>query len=725
MRKYLFLLGLFFVTSFVFGQKVPPANWSHNISKSNAKVGDVIEVIFTTSIPEGYHIYSNDYGDCPPVKAKFIYNQNLSFELVGNAKAIGSHHYMDDIFECEVADFENKAEFRQQIKLLSSKPDIEGVLEYQMCTSDGMCVIFEYDFSIEGLTVLGKPIVNPEPIESKPDIIVEEEEVAEPAELEISTDQESNLETQNNVHSSEGYTSFAGLISEDSVHYSSYQATSKEDTASCEIKTFEGSSNQDTTTYWGLFILAFLSGLAALLTPCVFPMIPMTVSFFMKDGSKAKAIRNGFIYGTSIIAIYVFIGTLVAVVAGPAAANWLSTHWLPNIFFFLIFVVFAASFFGAFEIVLPSWLVNKADQQADKGGLVGIFFMAFTIVLVSFSCTGPIVGSILVQSAGGAFVQPLIGMLGFSLAFAIPFSLFAIFPNWLNSLPASGGWLNSVKVVLGFLELAFGLKFLSVADQTYHWGILDREIYIGLWIVIFLLMGFYLLGKIKFSHDSDMPFLKVPRLLFAIATFSFVSYLVPGLFGAPLKALAGYLPPMSTHDFNLLESHEEHKPYYAGVKPLYEDKLHLPDGLRGYFDYEQGMEVARKIGRPVFLDFTGHGCVNCREMEARVWSDSRVHNLLDEKFLVISLYVDEKTVELPEDEWFYDKKGKLIKTLAKKNSTIQECYFDANAQPQYALLDNEGNLLQPTKTYDLDIEGYIKFLQSGLAEYQNRMTNNN
>ena len=722
MRNYLFQLGLLLVATSVFGQKVPSANWSYTIDKTEAKVGDKIEVIFTTPIPEGYHIYSNDYGDCPPLKAVFNYTQNSSFELLGEAKAVGSHHYIDDVFECEVADFEKKAEFRQQIKLRSSNPDIVGVLEYQMCTSHGMCVLFEYEFKIEGLRVSGKSVEQPKPTEPEiaPEIV---EEVIENIDTEIEVDQKINSAPQNTAQSSEGYTSFAGLISKDSVNYSSYQATSKEDTSSCEIKTFEGSSNQNTTSHWGLFILAFLSGLAALLTPCVFPMIPMTVSFFMKDGSKAKAIRNGLIYGVSIVAIYVFIGTLVAVVAGPAAANWLSTHWLPNIFFFLIFVVFAASFFGAFEIVLPSWLVNKADQQADKGGLIGIFFMAFTIVLVSFSCTGPIVGSILVQSAGGAFVKPLIGMLGFSLAFAIPFSLFAIFPNWLNSLPASGGWLNSVKVVLGFLELAFGLKFLSVADQTYHWGILDREIYIGLWIVIFIMMGFYLLGKIKFSHDSDMPFLKVPRLLFAIATFSFVSYLVPGLFGAPLKALAGYLPPMSTHDFNLLDSNDEHQPYYAGEKPLHEEKLHLPDGLRGYFDYEQGMEVARKIGRPVFLDFTGHGCVNCREMEARVWSDPRVHKLLDEEYLVISLYVDEKTVELPKDDWFYNKKGKLIKTLAKKNSTIQECYFDANAQPQYALLDNEGNLLQPTKTYDLDIEGYINFLQIGLAEYKARMTN--
>jgi thiol:disulfide interchange protein len=719
MRKYVFLISLVLTSFLVFGQKIPPANWSYSLSQNEVKIGDIVEVTFTSPVPEGYHIYSNDYGDCPPVKAKFIYTSHASYKLIGEAKAIGSHHYIDDIFECEVADFENKAEFRQQIQILKPDPKISGILEYQMCTSDGMCVLFDYEFVINKMKVLANQTNSKsEPIDPVVDVVeIRVEDTVNKGTV-IQTIQ-SNLGDQSN--SETGFTAYAGLVSKDQVNYKTYQASSSKDTSSCIIKTFDGETKEASASYWGLFLLAFLSGLAALLTPCVFPMIPMTVSFFMKDGSKSKAIRNGFIYGLSIVGIYVFIGTLVAILAGPAAANWLSTHWLPNVFFFLIFVIFAASFFGAFEIVLPSWLVNKADQQADKGGLVGIFFMAFTIVLVSFSCTGPIVGSILVQSAGGAFIRPLMGMLGFSLAFAIPFALFAIFPNWLNSLPASGGWLNSVKVVLGFVELALGLKFLSVADQTYHWGILDREIYLGLWIVIFILMGLYLLGKLKFSHDSDMPFIKVPRLLFAIATFSFVAYLIPGLFGAPLKSLAGYLPPMSTHDFNLMEQENDHSVYFAGVKPLYEEKLHLPDGLRGYFDYEQGMEVARTVGRPVFLDFTGHGCVNCREMEARVWSDEKVHELLQEEYVVISLYVDEKTIELPESEWFYNRKGRLIKTLAKKNSTIQECYFDANAQPQYALLDNQGNLLQPTKTYDLDVEGYIDFLEKGLTEYQKRM----
>jgi thiol:disulfide interchange protein len=735
MRKFLILGLTMLLTCVVFGQKIPPANWGHTVNKSEVNVGDVIEVTFKTIVPKGYHIYSNDYGDCPPKKSVFTYEKNSSYELVGGANPIGSHHYEDEIFECEVADFEGKAEFRQKIKIRSNNPKIVGLLEYQMCTDDGSCVLFEYEIEVTGFTMGESTALVPvaeappkqDPVkvketnnEDKADKIEEEVVTLNEGAQDSSPTHIVTLSTGNTT----GFTNYAGLVPAAAVNYSSYKALSANDTSSCELKIFGGQEGEETQSFWGLFFVAFLSGLAALLTPCVFPMIPMTVSYFMKDGSKSKAIRNGVIYGLSIIGIYVLIGTLVAVIAGPAAANWLSTHWLPNIFFFLVFVIFAASFFGAFEIVLPSWLVNKADAQADKGGLTGIFFMAFTIVLVSFSCTGPIVGSILVESAGGAFVKPMLGMLGFSLAFAIPFALFAIFPSWLNGLPKSGGWLNSVKVVLGFLELAFGLKFLSVADQTYHWGLLDREIYIGLWVVIFFLMGLYLLGKLKFSHDSEIPYLSVPRLLLAIFTFAFVSYLVPGLFGAPLKALAGYMPPMSTHDFNLMDGGKDShsSDYFAGVKPKYEEKLHLPHGLRGYYDYEQGMEVARQTGRPVFLDFTGHGCVNCREMEAVVWSDERVRTMLDKNYIVISLYVDDKTIELAENEQFYKKNStRKIINLAKKNSWIQECYFNANAQPQYALLDNKGALLQPTRTYNKDKEAYVAFLKAGITEHKSRM----
>jgi thiol:disulfide interchange protein DsbD len=455
----------------------------------------------------------------------------------------------------------------------------------------------------------------------------------------------------------------------------------------------------------------------------------MTVSFFMKDGEeKAKGKMQAIIYGISIIAIYTFIGSILAVVAGPDIANWLSTHWLPNILFFLIFVIFAASFFGMFEIVLPSWMVNKTDQKADKGGFLGPVFMAVTLVLVSFSCTGPIVGTILVESAGGQVLKPIIGMLGFSLAFALPFTLFAFFPSLLQGLPKSGGWLNAVKVVLGFLELALGLKFLSIADQTYHWGILDREVYLALWIVIFFLMGLYLLGKIKFAHDSDLPYVSVPRLMLAIITFSFVMYLIPGMFGAPLKALSGYVPPQSTHDFDLNAVIRNNVELYAGSgggeveelcdKPKYADFLHLPHGLEGYFDYDQALSCAKEQNKPIFIDFTGHGCVNCREMEANVWSDPKVLKILRENYILLALYVDDKT-KLAEDEWIkseYD--GKMKKTIGKKYADLQITKFGVNAQPFYVLMGHNGEVLTQPRAYDLDVDEFVEFLENGIKNYE-------
>ncbi|MEZ5146070.1 MAG: cytochrome c biogenesis protein CcdA [Bacteroidales bacterium] len=477
---------------------------------------------------------------------------------------------------------------------------------------------------------------------------------------------------------------------------------------------------------WELFLFSFLAGLAAILTPCVFPMIPMTVSFFMKDpDKKSKGKLQAISFGLSIIAIYTIVGTIIAVTLGVNFANWLSTHWLPNILFFLIFVIFAASFFGMFEITMPSWMINKTDAKADKGGLTGAFFMAFTLVLVSFSCTGPLVGLILVQAAGGAWLEPIVGMLGFSLAFALPFTTFAFFPSWMNKLPKSGGWLNSVKVVLGFIELALGLKFLSVADQTYHWGLLDREVYLALWIIIFILMGIYLLGKIKFAHDSDVKFISVPRLMLVIVTFSFVIYLIPGMWGAPLKALSGYLPPLSTHDFDLVSITRENSLAASGIEqessicetPKFHEFLHLPHGLEGYYDYEQGLECAKKLNKPIYIDFTGHGCVNCREMEANVWSDPRVLKRLKEDYVIISLYVDDKTL-LPESEWVESSvDGKLKKTIGKVYADVQIYNFDINAQPYYVLLNHDGGLLAQPRAYDLDVEAFVQFLDEGLDNY--------
>ena len=460
----------------------------------------------------------------------------------------------------------------------------------------------------------------------------------------------------------------------------------------------------------------------------------MTVSFFMKgSGSPALGRFRAAMYGFFIVALYTLpiaaIILVTRILGGDAVTadifNWLATHWLPNILFFLVFMVFAASFFGAFEITMPSWMVNKTDAKADSKGLAGIFFMALTLVLVSFSCTGPIVGSVLIKSTAGEFWSPIVTMLAFSVAFALPFTLFAFFPAMLKKLPKSGGWLNSVKVVLGFIEVALGLKFLSVADQTYHWGLLDREIYLAVWIVTFSLLGFYLLGKIKFAHDSDMPYLGVGRLALAIVTFSFVIYLLPGMWGAPLKGLSGYLPPLATQDFVAGQGGAaagstvsgEGLRTVEGLKPKYSDFLHLPHGLEGFFDLREAEAYAEKVGKPLFIDFTGHGCVNCREMEARVWSDPEVLAMLRNDYVIVALYSDDKKV-LPENEWVTTESGKVLKSLGKINSRYALTTYGVNAQPYYVLQGRGGKMLVPPRGYDLNVPGFVAFLRSGLEAYR-------
>ena len=479
---------------------------------------------------------------------------------------------------------------------------------------------------------------------------------------------------------------------------------------------------------WGYIFSAVGWALIALLTPCVFPMIPMTVSFFLKgSGSVAQGRFRALMYGLFIVLLYTLpiaiIIFLTWLIGGEAVTadifNWLSTHWLPNIIFFIVFMVFAASFFGAFEIVLPEKMVNNSDAKADKGGLVGIFFMALTLVLVSFSCTGPIIGSALIQSTSGEVWTPIITMLAFSVVFALPFTLFALFPSWLKQLPKSGGWLNSVKVVLGFVELALGLKFLSVADQTYHWGLLDREVYLAIWIAIFFLLGLYLLGKLKFKHDSDMPYLSVTRLVFAIASFAFVVYMLPGMWGAPLRALSGYMPPMQTQDFVMGTGASAATPQSqmtSGVK--YGDVLELPHGLEGFFDLAEAKAYAAEVDKPIFLDFTGHGCVNCREMEARVWSDSRVLDILKNDYVIVALYADDK-LKVAEQDWVVTDTGKVLKTLGKINSYYALKTYGVNAQPYYVLLGQNGEPLVEPRSYDLSVEGFINFLQSGVEAYKN------
>lgn len=479
-------------------------------------------------------------------------------------------------------------------------------------------------------------------------------------------------------------------------------------------------------TMWAMILEAIIWGLAALVTPCVFPMIPMTVSFFMKgSGSPAKGRINAALYGFFIVLLYTLpiaaIIIITRLVGGGAVTadifQWLATHWIPNILFFLVFMVFAASFFGAFDITLPSWLVNKSDENSEKGGIAGIFFMALTLVLVSFSCTGPIIGSVLIKSTAGEFWNPIVTMLAFSITFALPFTFFAFFPSVLKKLPKSGGWLNSVKVVLGFVEVALGFKFLSVADQVYHWGILDREVYLAIWIVVFTLLGFYLLGKIRFAHDSEMKHLSVTRLALAIGVFSFVVYLIPGMWGAPLEKLSGYLPPQSTLDFDLTRNRGAVAQQSSANQDVkYSDVLHLPHGLQGFFDLEQAEQYAAKVDKPVFIDFTGHGCVNCREMEARVWSDPAVLELLNNEYVICALYTDDK-MTLPESEWITTENGTVLKSLGKVNAHYALTRFGVNAQPYYVIQGKNEQVLVEPRGYNLDVAEFVKFLKSGVEAY--------
>ena len=470
------------------------------------------------------------------------------------------------------------------------------------------------------------------------------------------------------------------------------------------------------SSLWGLILEAILWGFAMLLTPCVFPMVPMTISFFLKGSGSATAGRfKAMMYGLFIVLLYtVPISAIIGItwlVGGSGVTadifNWLSTHWLPNIIFFLVFLAFAASFFGAFEITLPSKWTNDADRKSERKGLGGVFFLALTLVLVSFSCTGPIVGTVLIKSTQGEFWAPMVTMLAFSVAFALPFTIFALFPSLLKKLPKSGGWLNSVKVVLGFIEIALGLKFLSVADQTYHWGLLDREVYLAIWIVVFTLLGLYLLGKLRFKYDSPTEHLSVGRLALAIAVFSFVVYMIPGMFGAPLKALSGYLPPMETQDFVI-----SRESVAAAVPAEVQDAdgmITIAHGLKAYDNIDDAVAAARRSGKRIFVDITGHGCVNCREMEARVWSDPEVLRMLREDFVILALYVDDKT-KIPESEQILNDNGKPLKDVGRLNSYIALTRFKVNSQPNYFVLDSDGNILKGPRAYDLDIQGYINFL---------------
>lgn len=671
--------------------QTPTVKWSYTVEKATE---DSYRVLFTASIARGFHSYSTKDEYSP---TEILDAEVKGGELAGALQEIGTPKDIDGSLA-----YEGSMQIAQNIRLTSDTAVYSGTIFSNACNV-GNCKPEYYDFEIT-ITNDSKAVATPAKADKGSDAAP-----AKPKDLKQGT--ASAASAKDNAAAPA-----ASLSTQD---------TDSDTGIAAPAQSNDSSSQQEKSSIWSLILEAVLWGFAMLLTPCVFPMVPMTVSFFIKgSGTPAQGRFKASMYGLFIVLLYTvpisIIILLTRIIGGDAVTadifNWLATHWLPNIIFFLVFMVFAASFFGAFEITLPSKWTNAADKNSDKGGLGGIFFLALTLVLVSFSCTGPIVGTVLIKSTQGEFWAPMVTMLAFSIAFALPFTLLAFFPSLIKKVKKSGGnWLGSVKVVLGFIELALGLKFLSTADQTYHWGILDREVYLALWIVIFSLLGLYLLGKIRFTHDEKVETIGVPRLALSIAVFSFVVYLIPGMWGAPLKALSGYLPPITTQDFVLGAQGT------ANTVSMVSDQskenrynLELPLGLSGYFALEDGMKAAQKERKPIFVDVTGHGCVNCREMEARVWSDPRVLKILKEKYIIVALYNDDKQ-KLDQSDWVTDAQtGKVYKDLGRANSYIARTRWGVNAQPNYILLSPSGEQLVPVRGYDLSVDGFIAFLQSGL-----------
>lgn len=706
-KKAMALVAALLLGSVASFAQAPEATAKWSVS-SKAVSGDVFELTFKASIEDGWHIYTIDH-EYNPIVIEFTPSEGYSLEGGLNQVTKPSDFQGEKVF----FDF---VTLTQRVKLTGNEATVTGEVSWSGC-NDRFCAAPEsWEFSMP-LAVAGAT----------------QSAASKESSAQLSPDDDS-------------------AVSDD------VTIESKTDEVSSSL-TVSSDETKSVGSLWALIIEAILWGFAMLMTPCVFPMVPMTVSFFMKQSTTAAEGRfKAFIYGLFIVLLYtvpisVIIG-LTWLIGGNAVTadifNWLATHWLPNLIFFVVFMLFAASFFGAFEIELPSSLANKSDAKSGGKGLGGIFFMALTLVLVSFSCTGPIVGTVLIKSTQGEFWTPMVTMLAFSVAFALPFTVLAMFPSLLKKMKGkSGSWLNSVKVVLGFIEVALGFKFLSVADQTYHWGLLDREVYLGIWIVTFSLLGFYLLGKLRFKNDDPAEHVSVPRLGLAIAVFTFVVYMIPGMWGAPLKALSGYLPPMETQDFVVYNYADSPSASVASTgsatgmmhgsvtepaevtsvgengaltgsaigASTYGQKydLKMPLGLTGYFTLEEGLTAAKAQGKPVFVDITGHGCVNCREMEQRVWSDPRVLNILRNEYVLVALYVDDKT-KLEEKDWLTTPEGKTLKQIGRVNSYIARARFGVNAQPNYALLDADGNQLVPVRGYNLSVEGFIEFLNSGLKK---------
>ena len=674
MKKLLFPFVLLLFAVAVQAQIQDPVKFN---SELKILAADEAEVVFTAAIDKGWHVYSTDLGDGGPISATFNVVKIFGAEVVGKLKPVGKEiSTFDKLFEMKVRYFENTAQFVQKLKLTGGAYQIEGYLEYGACNDENCLPPTQVPFKFSGKA---------------------EGAAKEAAAAAAETKAEEQPAKQETVSGTAPVAAIGGADGPTEIKVADKVDLWKP--VISELNSLGETTSQEDMSWIYIFITGFAGGLLALFTPCVWPIIPMTVSFFLKRSKdKKKGIRDAWTYGASIVVIYVTLGLAITLVFGASALNALSTNAVFNILFCLMLVVFAASFFGAFEITLPSKWSTAVDSKAEAtSGLLSIFLMAFTLSLVSFSCTGPIIGFLLVQvSTTGSVVAPAIGMLGFAIALALPFTLFALFPSWLKSMPKSGGWMNIIKVTLGFLELAFALKFLSVADLAYGWRILDRETFLALWIVLFALLGFYLLGKIKFPHDDDDSKVSVPRFFMALASLAFAVYMVPGLWGAPLKAVSAFAPPMQTQDFN-----------------LYNNEVHAR-----FDDYDLGMEYARQHGKPVMLDFTGYGCVNCRKMELAVWTNPKVSDIINNDYVLITLYVDNKT-PLPSPVKIVENgTERTLRTVGDKWSYLQRVKFGANAQPFYVLIDNEGKPLNKSYSYDEDIPKYIEFLQTGLENYK-------
>lgn len=660
LRKFAFFISLLLIAYPVSSQIYDPVTWDFGFEK---KRDNLYEIILTASIEEGSHIYAMSVPDGGPIPTSFAFDTLSGFILDGSTfEVIPPVEKMDEAFGFKIKTYSTKAEFRQKITALDPSFTVTGVLNFMACNNVTCSPPKDVEFTVK---------------------------ISEGTTIPAST--ESN------------------------------QISSADDS---------------TATGRGLlkfFLISLLAGFAGVLTPCVFPMIPMTVAFFSQGSeNKGKSVIKALIFGISIVLIYSSLGIIVSLTsAGAGFANALSTHWIPNTIFFALFVIFATSFFGAFEIVLPNKWASGADSKVDQGGMLAAFFMGLTTVIVSFSCTGPIVGALLVEAASGDVLRPTIGMVGFGLAFALPFTIFALFPSVMSKMPKSGGWLNSIKVVLGFIMLAFSMKFLMTVDSVYNLGLLSRDLFLAIWIVIFSLMGLYLMGKIKFSHDSELPYIGTFRLFLIIVVFSFVIYLVPGLFGAPLNALSSFLPSQSKSQLNLplmitenrgaaLIADQKLQASALCSEPKYGDIFEMPLGLKGYFDLKQGLTCAKEQGKPVLIDFKGHACANCKLMEARVWSDPEVFRRLRDNFVIIALYVDDRT-QLPDSEWITSQvDGKVKKTIGKINEDLEISRFKTNALPLYVIADHEGNpLIKPMPT-NLNVDEYKKWLDDGLKNFTSR-----